>query len=105
MTRKPNPKDKHAVILFSDKNVERVIPDEFVAYEGEIVEWIIRDPNQTRIAFEGDSPLEWKSRMSTGRHKKITGTVQPHANRKTPYKYTVSDVQGNEIDPHIEVRK
>ncbi len=105
MASKTNPTDKHAVILFSDKNLERIIPDEFVAHEGEIVEWIIRDPNQTRIVFEGDSPLEWSSKMSTGLHKKITGTVQPYTNRKTPYKYTVVDGQGNSLDPRVQIKK
>lgn len=105
MSNKPNPMDKHAVILFVDKNLDRIIPDEFVAHEGEIVEWVIRDPNETRIAFQGDSPLEWISRMSKGDHTKITGTVQPYTNRKTPYKYTVSDGQGNEIDPHVVIVK
>ena len=104
MASKSNPTDKHAVILYVDKNVDRIIPDSFEAKEGEIVEWVIRDPNQTRIVFQGDSPLEWTSKMSKGNHTKITGTVQPHTSRKTPYKYIVSDGQGNEIDPRVQIK-
>jgi hypothetical protein len=104
MPGKPNPTNKHAVILFDDKNVDRIIPDEFEASEGTIVEWVIQNPNETRIYFEDDSPFDWKSKMSTGEHKKITGTVKANTKRKKPYKYFVSDGQGNTIDPRLRIK-
>jgi len=105
MPGKPNPTDKQAVIVFDDKNLDRIIPDEFEVREGTIVEWIIRSPNETRVDFRGDTPLEWDSQMSMGVHEKITGTIQPNTKRKEPYKYFVSDRQGNTVDPRVKVRK
>jgi hypothetical protein len=104
MPGKPNPIDKHAVILFVDKNLDRIIPDEFEAKEGTVVEWVIRSPNATRIDFKDDSPLEWSYQMSDGDHEKITGTVQKDTKRRKPYKYFVSDGQGNTIDPRLRIK-
>jgi len=103
----PNPKTGNAAIVFFDKNLNRIIPDQFDVYlsEGTSVEWVIIPPNAVTVDFKGDSPFEWDFMKSTKDHKKITGTVQDGKVRKKPYKYVVTDRQGNTIDPRIRVKR
>jgi plastocyanin len=105
MADKPNPIDVHAVVIMGEKGIERIIPDEFDAKEGTTVQWMIKDPDKIRINFRGDTPLEWDDETSDSPHEKMTGTVRQNTAREAPYKYYVSDGQGNTIDPKIRVRR
>jgi hypothetical protein len=101
---KQNPTSIHAVIIFNGKKLDRIIPDEFEAAPGTTVEWKIVPPNQARVFFLGETPFDWDSNPSDGKHEQITGTVRLDAEEK-PYKYSVEDMSGDIIDPRIRVKR
>jgi hypothetical protein len=101
-----NPKGLHAVILHDkDKNLKMVVPEKFEARPGERVEWVIEPSNlQVGVTFDAStgSPLDWQSEKSVG--GKLRGTVAPDAEDKV-YKYTVTDGNGNTMDPRVRVKR
>jgi hypothetical protein len=91
-----------AVIIFDKNgNLQMVVPEEFEIAKGEDVKWLITPQNQVKVKFDTRSPLNWDEREET---KEVVGVVKPNA-KAGSYKYTVSDDNGNFIDPRIRVGK
>jgi plastocyanin len=101
-TIKKNPTDANAAIIFENKKLKVVFPDELVVVPGEKVEWEITLPEDVTVVFDPDSPFDWsKQSSSSGR---IKGRIKREA--IGIYKYSVTDIAGEiTIDPRIRVKR
>ena len=101
-TVKKNPTDTNAAIIFENKKLKAVFPDELVVLPGQEVEWEITLPEDVMVVFDSGSPFKWsKQSSSSGR---IKGTIKREA--IGIYKYSVTDIAGAiTIDPRIRVKR
>ncbi len=97
-----NPTDSDALIVFENKKLKVVLPDEIVAVPGQQLEWEITLNEAATVSFDGDSPFKWQKQPSS--HGRIKGTIERDA--VGIYKYSVTDAAGDTtIDPRIRVKK
>jgi hypothetical protein len=107
MTNIANPTGVDGVIIIDRSGgIERVVPDEIVKKAGENVKWMVVPPKDVTLSFEpNESPFDWESRSSKPHGGvEITGMIQKNAKDKD-YKYSVTDANGNTIDPRVKVRR
>jgi hypothetical protein len=105
-----NPERLVAILHDGTGNLWAVIPAVIEAKEGEDLEWVVLPSHldvTVKFSPSAGSPFSWPEK--NGHDRQIKGTVQPG---KAPwlfgskdYKYTVTDKQGNTIDPHVRIRK
>ena len=101
-THIPNPTDSDALIVFENKKLKIVLPDEIVAAPGQRLEWEITLKDVATVSFNSGSPFDWKKRTST--NGRIKGTIERDA--VGIYKYSVTDAAGNiTIDPRIRIKR
>ena len=97
-----NQTDIHAVIIFEKGEIKMIVPDKIWAYPGQSVQWIVVPPNDAKITFDiEDDPMDWITNPS--KNARILGKIQRDATGD--YKYSVSDGQGNVVDPRLRIRK
>jgi len=99
---KGNPTNINAVIVFDEKGLKEVVPDEFAASPGQIVQWEVIPNKKVKLNFNGDSPFK-KDVLVSDPDGIITDKVERTATGVYPY--SVIDVVGNvAIDPRIQVK-
>jgi len=103
-----NPTGVDGIIVIDKFGVFKIIvPDEMVKEPGEAVKWWIVPPRNVTLAFKPKkSPFEWESEHSApSGGVEITGTIRTDAVMGECYSYTVTDEDGNTIDPRIRIGK
>ncbi len=98
---KVNPTNINAVVVFDEKGLKEVVPDEFAVAPGEIVQWEVIPNKKVKLDFKGDSPF--KKDMESDPAGIITGKIERTATGVYPY--SVIDAAGKvTIDPRIQVK-
>ena len=101
-----NPKGLDAIIYSTNEkgDLSGVFPDEIEKGKGRSTQWLVAIwNNPITVTFQTDSPFDWKKQKSD-KNGRIVGVIRGNA-KETVYKYTLTDSQGNEIDPRLRVGK